>query len=256
MNALLKLEADSAGFRHTHHEGEPGAALLDLLRQSDTPAVASDMAGHVVVWNGAAERLLGRPAHLALGRLCHDLLAGRDVFGNLFCHKDCAVRAICRKGEAVQAFELVVDAPRTPTALQVSILKIPGGASEPDVIVHLLQPIDREGRLARELERLGIGKSPLADASKGQRGDDSTAPLTPRERDVLARVAEGLQNKEIAQKLDISVATVRNHVHNLLDKLGVHSKLEAISLAYRAGWVAGPPKPGDRRAGRSALPLD
>jgi DNA-binding NarL/FixJ family response regulator len=53
-------------------------------------------------------------------------------------------------------------------------------------------------------------------------------------------MAEGLQNKEIAQKLDISLATVRNHVHNLLEKLGVHSKLEAISLAYRAGWVAGP----------------
>jgi DNA-binding CsgD family transcriptional regulator len=256
MNALLKLEANSAGSRYGRHEGERGAALLDLLRQSDTPAVVSDMAGHVLLWNGGAERLLGRPAHLALGRFCHDLLGGRDVFGNLFCHEECAVRAMCRKGEAVQAFELVVDSPRPSTALHVSILKIPGAPSEPDVIVHLLQPLDREGRLVRELERLGVGPAGVpAGTSKIPSGDDFAAPLTPRERDVLGRVAEGLQNKEIAQKLDISVATVRNHVHNLLDKLGVHSKLEAISLAYRAGWVASPPEPSDRRSGRAALPL-
>jgi DNA-binding CsgD family transcriptional regulator len=256
MNALLMLEADPVGSRNGRHKGERSAAVLDLLRGSDTPAVVSDMAGHVLLWNGATERLLGRPAHQALGRLCHDLLGGRDVFGNLFCHAECAVRVMCRKGEAVQAFELVVDSPRPSTALQVSILKIPGGPKEPDVIVHLLQPLDREGRLARELERLGVGPAGFpAGASKPSNGEDSRAPLTPRERDVLGRVAEGLQNKEIAQKLDISVATVRNHVHNLLDKLGVHSKLEAISLAYRAGWVAGPPEPLERRAGRP-LPLD
>ena len=258
MNALLNLEADSAGFRHLRHEGEQrGAAILDMLRQSDTPAVVSDMAGHVLLWNPATERLLRRPAHLALGRLCHDLLGGRDVFGNLFCHEDCAVRAMCRKGEAIQAFELVVDSPRPSTTLQVSILKVRGGPKEAELIVHLLQPLDREGRLARELERLSVGAaSPPASGALGPGSTDSSAPLTAREQDVLGRMAEGLQNKEIAQRLDISLATVRNHVHNLLEKLGVHSKLEAISLAYRAGWVAGPGESRDRRASRAHLPLD
>ncbi|HEY7515429.1 MAG TPA: LuxR C-terminal-related transcriptional regulator, partial [Vicinamibacteria bacterium] len=58
-----------------------------------------------------------------------------------------------------------------------------------------------------------------------------------RENEVLQCVADGLQNKEVAQKLGISVATARNHVHNILEKLEVHSKLEAISLAFRRGWV-------------------
>jgi DNA-binding NarL/FixJ family response regulator len=53
-------------------------------------------------------------------------------------------------------------------------------------------------------------------------------------------VAAGLQNKEIAHKLGISLATVRNHIHNILEKLDVHSKLEAVSLAFRQGWVSGP----------------
>jgi RNA polymerase sigma factor (sigma-70 family) len=61
--------------------------------------------------------------------------------------------------------------------------------------------------------------------------------LSEREREVMGLVAAGLQNKEIAQKLGISPATVRNHVQNILQKLEVHSKLEAVSLAFRQGWV-------------------
>ena len=38
-------------------------------------------------------------------------------------------------------------------------------------------------------------------------------------------------------ELDLSLATVRNHIHNILEKLDVHSKLEAVSLAFRQGWV-------------------
>lgn len=256
MNALMKLEVACAGIGQRRHEGERVAALLDLLRVSDTPVMVSDMAGHVLLWNGGAEKLLGRPAHLALGRLCHDLLGGRDVFGNLFCHHDCAVRVMCRKGNSVHAFELQVDSPRPAMALYVSVLKIAGAPPDKDVIVHFLQPLDREGRLARELERLGVAPhGASAGTSEARSGDDPGAPLTPRERGVLECMAEGLQNKEIAQKLGISLATVRNHVHNLLEKLGVHSKLEAISLAYRAGWVSGAPEPRDARS-RAALPVD
>jgi two-component system nitrate/nitrite response regulator NarL len=61
--------------------------------------------------------------------------------------------------------------------------------------------------------------------------------LTPRETEVLHQVAAGLQNKEVARNLGLSLATVRNHVHNILVKLGVHSKLEAVSLSFRNGWI-------------------
>jgi pimeloyl-ACP methyl ester carboxylesterase/DNA-binding CsgD family transcriptional regulator len=57
------------------------------------------------------------------------------------------------------------------------------------------------------------------------------ASLTSRERDVLARLAEGMSNGQIAESLYISEKTVRNHVTNILDKLGVHSRARAIVLA-------------------------
>ena len=70
-------------------------------------------------------------------------------------------------------------------------------------------------------------------------------PLTPRQRDVLRLIATGLQNKEIATELGLSLATVRNHVHAILDSLGLHSKLEAVALAFRSGWVEMPQVSGE-----------
>lgn len=57
--------------------------------------------------------------------------------------------------------------------------------------------------------------------------------LTPREREVLALLADGLGNQQIAQRLTVSVNTVRSHVHAVLAKLGAHTKLEAVAVARR-----------------------
>ena len=61
--------------------------------------------------------------------------------------------------------------------------------------------------------------------------------LTDRERQVLALVAEGRSQKQIASELSISVKTVGTHVQNLLSKLGLHTRVEAVALAVRAGDV-------------------
>jgi PAS domain S-box-containing protein len=63
------------------------------------------------------------------------------------------------------------------------------------------------------------------------------AELTPREREVLEALAEGLDGKDIAEKLNISVPTERNHVASILAKLGVHSRLQALVFALRHGVV-------------------
>ena len=58
--------------------------------------------------------------------------------------------------------------------------------------------------------------------------------LTERERQVLALIAEGRSQKQIATELGISVKTVGSHVQNLLSKLGLHTRVEAVALAVRA----------------------
>ena len=61
--------------------------------------------------------------------------------------------------------------------------------------------------------------------------------LTPREREVLQALAEGLESKEIAERLNITVETERTHMVNILHKLNVHSRLQALLIAARYGLV-------------------
>jgi len=61
--------------------------------------------------------------------------------------------------------------------------------------------------------------------------------LTPREKEVLQALAEGLESREIAEKLNVSVETERTHMVNILHKLGVHSRLQALVFAARYGVV-------------------
>jgi DNA-binding NarL/FixJ family response regulator len=61
--------------------------------------------------------------------------------------------------------------------------------------------------------------------------------LTPREKQVLQALGEGLDSKDIAEKLHITVETERTHMVNILNKLDVHSRLQALVFAARHGLV-------------------
>jgi DNA-binding NarL/FixJ family response regulator len=85
----------------------------------------------------------------------------------------------------------------------------------------LLQPMVA----SRLIERIASGPTP------------SPEPLTDREREVLAQLAQGRPNKEIALKLNISERTVKFHVSAILSKLGAGNRTEAVTLAAQRGLV-------------------
>jgi two-component system nitrate/nitrite response regulator NarL len=73
----------------------------------------------------------------------------------------------------------------------------------------------------------------IAALSTERPGRPSTGALTAREAQILKLVQEGMSNKMISRTLGIELPTVKNHVHSILAKLGVHRRAEAISLLYR-----------------------
>jgi DNA-binding NarL/FixJ family response regulator len=75
----------------------------------------------------------------------------------------------------------------------------------------------------------------LAALAAERRPEAVSVSLTRREQEVAALMREELSNKEIATRLRIEVATVKNHVHNVLDKLRVHRRGEATRLLFRGG---------------------
>jgi DNA-binding NarL/FixJ family response regulator len=95
-----------------------------------------------------------------------------------------------------------------------------------------------EAWLAPDL--LGRVLDDLLDAAAPE--PDPLAGLTVREREVLQCMVDGLARVEIAERLHLSVNTVRTHTQNLITKLGAHSALESVSLALRKGLRASEPR--------------
>jgi DNA-binding NarL/FixJ family response regulator len=95
---------------------------------------------------------------------------------------------------------------------------------------YLTKPFDPDELLARARRLLARTRPPAA----------LDTPLTAREIQVLQLLADGLTQETIAEELFISVKTVATHIQRIITKLGVHSRTEAVALAYRTGLVATP----------------
>jgi len=71
--------------------------------------------------------------------------------------------------------------------------------------------------------------------SRGKRGAKAAVRMTARERQVIDSIADGQSNKEIAERLHIATHTVKSHVHNILEKLALHTRLEVAAYAHEEG---------------------
>jgi two-component system nitrate/nitrite response regulator NarL len=86
----------------------------------------------------------------------------------------------------------------------------------------------------------------IATMSNGRNGNGNGTEitgLTTREAQILRLLQQGLSNKMISRNLGIELPTVKNHVHSILGKLGVHSRAEVVSLLYRKDFPDQPPQP-------------
>jgi two-component system nitrate/nitrite response regulator NarL len=88
------------------------------------------------------------------------------------------------------------------------------------------------GRLLRELREGGVRPVSAPTA------EEVRATVTPRELEILRLVAEGLSNKEVAKRLVITEGTVKNHVHNALEKLHLENRIQAAAYVIRQGLGA------------------
>src|ERR1041385_9238632 len=115
-------------------------------------------------------------------------------------------------------------------------------ALEAGAIGYLLKDVTAD-ELAGAIRAAHAGRatlSPEAAQALVETANQPPAPgrdLTEREREVLALMVEGLNNTQIAGKLTVSSSTVKSHVSNILSKLGVASRTEAVSLALRSRIV-------------------
>ena len=112
----------------------------------------------------------------------------------------------------------------------VAVQVLPAGCTAPELADVLASPGTPRASVAPP------GPAAPADVLDG---------LTPRQRQVLALLAEGLATPQIAQRMAVSVNTVRTHVNVLLHRLGVHSRLRAVALYADAAGAGRLPRTDD-----------
>ena len=195
---------------------------LWLVDSLVVPASLHDVEGRFVHMNAAAERASGKSNAQMLGRLYTEVLPAevRD-------HVRTQFRRAADDGE--------------PTDFETAF--IDGGGHLRGVRAQQL-PLRRGGEIVGVLilafDVRGVPPPPLVLIRQPH--------FTPRQREVLELLAEGLSTVEIARRLVISSETVRNHVRYVFRELSAHSRVEAIATAQRLGLLAAPvlrPQPTD-----------
>ncbi len=209
---------------------EAERVLREALMRAAEAAMAVDGRQRVVLWNAAAENLLGWRAEEVVGRPCYRVVTGHDRTGHLVCCPGCPESVMARTGEPIPPRDVCYRSRdgRYVWVNQSTLVVRFGPREEEQWVVHLFRDITHQRRVEELVDLLsqreGVGT-----------GSPPSQPLTRREREVLSLLAQGMDTQAIARALFLSTATVRNHVQNLMRKLGAHTRAEAVARALKEG---------------------
>lgn len=203
-----------------------------IVATTEVAAFTSGPDCTVVNWNDAAVRLFEVRAGDVLGRPCHDVVAGRDPYGNRYCGCQCPLRPMALRGEAIHRFRLDLgEADAVPLPLWVWIIVIGARSARGPSLVHLLEPV------------LPIHcQDPASKAAPNDMcvRDDPRRVLSPEEASVLDLLGTRVSIEAVAASLRVDPLKARSILLRCL------RKLEAMACP-REGRLASRLAPSDRR---------
>lgn len=218
--------------------------LFQALAKTGDGAFVTDEDQQIVFWNQAATQITGYPYEEVSGLPCYEVLEGRDDQGRLFCFEHCRIATAALRDRAVKDYDISISNKSDKVHwINLSTLTFPVNGDTSQLLLHLFRDVTRRkqseqliSQILRAAEDLQNGGSPRAPfpVENGQ----SVADLTNRELEVLSLLAQGFNTDKIARSLSISPSTARNHIRNILQKLQVHSRLEAVVQAYKQGLIS------------------
>jgi DNA-binding CsgD family transcriptional regulator len=189
--------------------------------------------GTILLWNAAAEKLFGIPTQNALNRDCAAVLHCADTNGERMGPSACPVLEMSQHGAPIPPFDLEVGESDRRRWVNVSSISVRMGARS--ATIHLARDINAQKRLA-VVTRMFLEQLCALTGQPVNTLLETTTPhseLTERERQILDLLTQGKGTSAIAAQLEITTATVRNHVRNILRKLHAHSRTQAVSRTLR-----------------------
>jgi PAS domain S-box-containing protein len=220
--------------------------LASLLEGTAEAAFAVDLQGQIRTWNRGATRLFGCDSELAIGRPCATVVNGHGETGSAVCQLGChRLEQLRRTTSYLRAeppgaesgdFDIEArPAGRAPFWCNVSLLLAADPCTDRRFVIHFVRDIDerkRTERFARDV--LGLARRFGSDV---QSTSLRVPPLTTQEQRILELLRNGVGTEEIARRLGISARTLRNHIHHFHQKLGTHSRLEAVVRTGKQGFA-------------------
>ncbi len=209
--------------------------LLERVLSTGDGVFAVDAEQCITLWNQGAEAILGYNLDDVIGERCFQVIQSVDESGRASCAQDCPIITCARQGQLTFGQNLLVKAKDG----SLRWLSLTHGFLTEDGnhligIVHVFRDATAEveaKKLVRKIADQLSGYGHVAAREQAESGQDPA--LSEREQQVLSLLANGEGTNAIAKELTISKTTARNHIQNILAKLGVHTRLEAVAHALR-----------------------
>jgi PAS domain S-box-containing protein len=207
--------------------------LTQLVEDAGSPAIATDRANRIIQLNRLARELFEYRKSELVGENVFEFLEARDFFGNRLSNQPLTFWEMISRGESIRSFS--IDARKASGEYQrvaVSVVVVLNGRPQDYRVIYLLRPVLRRRKADEAIEALLARNRSSGESILEARSDDKS-PLTPRQREVLRLLADGSCPEKIAGTIGVSLNTVRSHIQNIFERLGVHSQLEAVARAFR-----------------------
>lgn len=217
--------------------------MVEALNSTADGAFVVDEELRIRFWNEAAEEIVGFGNGDVLGQKCYQILQGQDEESRLICKACCQVACLALQAEPVSNYDIRVltnNGERKWLNMSILISKT-GENGGKKMIVHIFRDISKKKndemffhQILATARRYHNIPFELKESMDPHHLIDN---LTGREREVLTLLTRGLNSREIAEHLSISRNTARNHIQRILQKLQVHSRLEAVAYALKNGLL-------------------
>jgi PAS domain S-box-containing protein len=215
--------------------------IKQLVRSSADATFAIDSNGSVVATNSALQEMLGFAEKDMLGKACSFLISGKDECGEV-CSSNCVILQAIRARRPLKNFDLHIKTNAGYRWCNISVFLAEDTGSVSPFAIHVIRDVDTRKRMeivVRDFVVTGTGlpKEQIASLFLSTRAPARECNLSKQELTVLKLLAKGVTTAKVAEQLHISPTTVNNHVQNILKKLDVHTRLEAIRRAEQAGLL-------------------
>ena len=202
--------------------------FLLLVDGTADAAFAVDSSGRISAWNNAAAELFGLSEAQVINVQCHEIFQCADENGPV-CSECCVIEHAAADNGLRTSFDLRIQTRNGKLWCNLSTLIASDSVSRVRHAIYIVRPCELRKRLEQALSE--FVRTQTVPASH------INVRLTSREVEVLKSLAKGHNTRRIANQLNISSATVNNHVKHILTKFDAHTRLEAIRHAESVGVI-------------------